>query len=308
MRLPTQPDPLATPCHQKCFAQILARHKCTPGACRICRLLQNDADNEESLTNAAEKGFAYCLASLIDAGVAPDVADARGLSPLHHAAGNGRTACVELLLAAGADPNRANHAAGLTPLHGAALGGHVECLRLLLEKGGDPDRCDNHGLTPLTRAAGKCAECVQVLLDFGADPDADFCGWGPLHVATRSGAPKAVVGALLDAGADPNLPRADGITPLADALRRGRRSAVPLLMRAGATVVGTDRLLLLPRGAANADAWAYADAVAAAGGWAAHVQAHRKLWCSYARKCTDGKLVDDVLGLVVDFLAPPGGS
>ena len=117
-----------------------------------------------------------------------------------------------------------------------------------------------------------------------------------------------VVGALLDAGADPNLPRADGITPLADALRRGRRSAVPLLMRAGATVVGTDRLLLLPRGAANADAWAYADAVAAAGGWAAHVQAHRQLWCSYARKCTDGKLVDDVLGHVVDFLVPPGGS
>ena len=79
-------------------------------------------------------------------------------------------------------------------------------------------------------------------------------------------------------------------------------------MRAGATVVGTDRLLLLPRVAANADAWAFADCVAAAGGWAAHVQANRRVWCSYARKCTDGKLVDDVLGLVVDFLAPPGGS
>jgi hypothetical protein len=79
-------------------------------------------------------------------------------------------------------------------------------------------------------------------------------------------------------------------------------------MRAGATVVGTDRLLLLPRGAANADAWAFADAIAAAGGWAAHVRAHRRVWCSYARKCTDGKLVDDVLGLVVDFLVPPGGS
>ena len=92
------------------------------------------------------------------------------------------------------------------------------------------------------------------------------------------------------------------------ALRRGRRSAVPLLMRAGATVVGTDRLLLLPRGAANADAWAFADAVAAAGGWAAHVRANRLVWCSYARKCTDGKLVDDVLGHVVDFLVPPGGS
>ena len=61
-------------------------------------------------------------------------------------------------------------------------------------------------------------------------------------------------------------------------------------------------------GAANADAWAFADAVAAAGGWAAHVQAHRRVWCSYARKCTGGELVDDVLGLVVDFLAPPGGS
>ena len=73
-------------------------------------------------------------------------------------------------------------------------------------------------------------------------------------------------------------------------------------------MVGTDRLLLLPRGAANADAWAFADAVAAAGGWAAHVRAQRRVWCSYARKCTDGKLVDDVLGLVVDFLVPPGGS
>ena len=122
----TQNDQFATPCHQKCFAQILARHKCTPGACRICRLLQNDADNEESLTNAAEKGFAYCLASLIDAGVAPDVADARGLSPLHHAAGNGRTACVELLLAAGADPNLPR-ADGITPLADALRRGRCLC-------------------------------------------------------------------------------------------------------------------------------------------------------------------------------------
>ena len=308
MRLPTQPDPLATPCDQKCFAQILARHKCTlDGSCRICRLLENDADNQLSLQNCAEKGFAYCLASLIDAGVEADRADARGLSALHHAAGNGKAACVEVLLAAGADANRANHAAGLTPLHGAALGGHVECLRVLLERGGDPDRCDHHGLTPLTRAAGKCAKCVQVLLDHGADPDVDFCGWGPLHVATRSGAPKAVVQVLLKSGADPNLPRADGITPLADALRRGRRSAVPLLMRAGARVVGNG-LVLLPRSAENADAWAYAGAVAAHGGWAAHVGAHRRVWCSFVGKCTGGDLVDDVLGLVADFFAPPGGS
>ena len=113
MRLPTQPDPLATPCHQKCFAQILARHKCTPGACRICRLLQNDADNEASLTNAAEKGFAYCLASLIDAGVAPDVADARGLSRCITRPATG--ACVELLLAAGAGQPREPRGRGSRP-------------------------------------------------------------------------------------------------------------------------------------------------------------------------------------------------
>ena len=72
------------------------------------------ADNEESLTNAAEKGFA--------AASRPSSTPAsRRTSPTRAASvrcitrPSGRTACVELLLAAGADPNRANHAAGLTP-------------------------------------------------------------------------------------------------------------------------------------------------------------------------------------------------
>ena len=117
------------------------------------------------LLHAAARGHVAIIEILVEAGADPNATSNEGATALHRASYRGDREAVAMLLAAGADPNRANHAAGLTPLHGAALGGHVECLRLLLEKGGDPDRCDNHGLTPLTRAAGKCAECVQVLLD-----------------------------------------------------------------------------------------------------------------------------------------------
>lgn len=73
----------------------------------------------------------------------------------------GQTAMVEMLLAAGEDPNRFNPAgfhAHSTPLHQAALAGHVETVRVLVEHGARTDIEDKiwHG-TPLgwARHAGK---------------------------------------------------------------------------------------------------------------------------------------------------------
>ncbi len=63
--------------------------------------------------------------------------DGRGDHPLHHAAGQGRTAIVRALIAGGADVNGCN-AHGQTVLYCAGARGHVDTVRLLLARGADP--------------------------------------------------------------------------------------------------------------------------------------------------------------------------
>ncbi|CAE7790410.1 ankrd52, partial [Symbiodinium sp. KB8] len=56
------------------------------------------------------------------------------------------------------------------PLHLAARDGRSECVDLLLQAGAEKDATDKDGLTPLDFAAGKGrAECVDLLLKAGAE-------------------------------------------------------------------------------------------------------------------------------------------
>ena len=63
--------------------------------------------------------------------------DGRGDQPIHHAARNGDTEIVRLLLDHGAGAN-ARNARGHTVLYCAGGHGHLESLELLLERGADP--------------------------------------------------------------------------------------------------------------------------------------------------------------------------
>lgn len=65
------------------------------------------------------------------------------------AANFGRTAAVELLLEANADPN-ARNGNGSTPALAAAFFGRPECLKLLLDAGADPSLADESGTTTYT--------------------------------------------------------------------------------------------------------------------------------------------------------------
>ncbi len=88
---------------------------------------------------------------LLDAGAMVDLADDRGFTPLHCAAGHGRVNdrakdIAATLLAAGADPNARSHDPyGYTPLHEVSTAAMV---RLLLDAGADPSIRSNAGQTP----------------------------------------------------------------------------------------------------------------------------------------------------------------
>ena len=73
-----------------------------------------------------------------------------GSTPLHFAAAaeNQQLSSLNRLLASGADPNIAN-ARGQTPLHLTILWSSVDILTALLAAGGDPLHQDNDGRTPL---------------------------------------------------------------------------------------------------------------------------------------------------------------
>jgi len=75
--------------------------------------------------------------------------DGRGDHPIHHAARNGDTDVVRLLIEHGADVN-ARNTRGHTVLYCAGGHGHVETLRLLLERGSDPDVRFTHDGKTLT--------------------------------------------------------------------------------------------------------------------------------------------------------------
>jgi len=107
---------------------------------------------------------------------------------LWDAAWDGRTAVVELLLAAGADVNE-KEAGGRTALHYAAWENHAAVIELLLAAGADINAKSNYGGTALHYAAEQGhASVVELLLAAGADVNAQStAGWTALHYAASRG-------------------------------------------------------------------------------------------------------------------------
>jgi ankyrin repeat protein len=86
---------------------------------------------------AAREGNERAMIALLDGGSAADAATSTGVTALHFAAGTGRCAAIEALLARGADPNTREKAHGQTPLMFAADAGQAEAITLLASRGAD---------------------------------------------------------------------------------------------------------------------------------------------------------------------------
>lgn len=111
----------------------------TPAQRMMTAVLARDADGVAALLNSDMQ-----LCNLTDHSPAR-------LSVLHHASARGDLSIVELLLAAGATPDKRAHD-GSTPLLHAAAGGHLEIVQTLITAGADPNAQTNGGLNPWAAA------------------------------------------------------------------------------------------------------------------------------------------------------------
>ncbi len=185
---------------------------------------------------AAEVGDADQVKALLKAW--PELIEAqneKGLTPLHVAAGNGRSNVLEVLL-----PRRANvHALtryGWTPLHFAATAGDPATVALLLAYGAGVNVRTRTDETPLHMAArGGHVEAARQLLARRADPNSaeKTTGSTPLHAAVVRGS-LPLVELLIAAGADVNRLDGSGDAPLTLALSAGRDAVAVALQRHGA--------------------------------------------------------------------------
>lgn len=111
------------------------------------------------------------LKALLAAGADPLQPGMDGDTVVHTAAMANDPVYLAELLARKVDPNVANAVTGAGPLRSALMGERAEQFHALLAAGADPDRADRMGNTPL-HVAGQINEPARALelLEAGADP------------------------------------------------------------------------------------------------------------------------------------------
>src|SRR5262245_3910614 len=190
----------------------------------------------------------------------PKSLDSGGFTPLLYAARENCIACVDVLLAKGADIDLADPD-GVSPLHLAVMNANWDLAKKLVEAGADVNQWDIFGAAPLFTAVGGRTrndggrasidppnqttglEAVKLLLDRGANPNMQLF-FRPANVrgATNLRGSTALIRAannndmevvklLLANGADATATQADRQTPIHAALagRANEKDAVELI-------------------------------------------------------------------------------
>ncbi|MDE2805130.1 MAG: ankyrin repeat domain-containing protein [Gemmatimonadota bacterium] len=168
-----------------------------------------DPLTESPVADAAMRGDAHAVRSLLADGADVNAAQGDGMTALHWSARNRDPSLADILLDAGADVHAGTRIGHYTALHMAGEVGAGEVVELLLDAGADPmARVDGAGHPTALHfaAASGSARAVEALLVAGADVNATEESWGqtPLIFAASKGRTE-VVAALLDVGADPAI-------------------------------------------------------------------------------------------------------
>jgi ankyrin repeat protein len=171
----------------------------------------------------------------------PKSLDSGGLTPLLYAARENCMACVDVLLASGADIDLPDPD-GVSPLNVAIMNTNWDLAKQLIEAGADVNQWDVYGQAPLFTIIGNYArdasesidplnetdglEIVHLLLERGANPDLQVFfrpanvrgptntrGSTPLIRAANNG-DREMIELLMQHGADPTIYTADRQTPI----------------------------------------------------------------------------------------------
>ena len=152
--------------------------------------------------------------------------------PIHDAAKAGDSAGVQAELDKGVDPNAKGADSGVPPLHWAAMWGHTEVVEVLIASGAYVDRTDNGGNIALHYAA-----------------------LGAGFPKTKRGDQKGVAELLIANGANVNVRRGDGKTPLDRANDSGGVELADLLREHDGKT--GDELALMPRLEYSKNEWPF---------------------------------------------------
>jgi len=186
------------------------------------------------LLRAAIKGDAEAARLALDHGAAADAA-VPAMTALGAAAWAGKRDVVDLLLARGANIDKADTADRRTPLHQALIGGEAEIAAALLRAGAQADPRTLAGYSPLIYASVYgFSDIAADLIARGADVAArSNDGETALSFAAQGGSLETAK-ALIAKGADLNAQTNDGWTPLMCALDLKRNDMARLLLGGGA--------------------------------------------------------------------------
>jgi ankyrin repeat protein len=202
---------------------------------------------------AATPGAAQTMAELHDAVTAGDLArvdallvsgapidekNVAGETALLLAVKHDQTAISKSLMAAGASINAIAKNKD-TPWLLAGASGRTEIVREMIPLGPDLSIRNRYGGNALIPACERGhVETIKLLLTTSIDVDhVNNLGWTCLLeiVILGDGGPRHVEAArlVLDAGANPNLPDKDGVSPLAHARAKGQAEVAALIENAG---------------------------------------------------------------------------
>lgn len=201
-------------------------------------LMTGASEARSGLIEAAGRGDLAAVNRLIAAGADLEQRDGQRQTPLLLAVAGNHVAVAKALLAAGASPN-AQAANQDTPWLLAGASGRTEIIAAMLPLKPDLTIRNRYGGNALIPACERAhVETAKLLLTSGIDVNhVNNLGWTCLLeiVILGDGGPRhqQVARLVLDAGADPNLPDKDGVSPLQHARKRGQNEVAKLITAAG---------------------------------------------------------------------------